>query len=254
MRLLFLALVGVALSSPALLGQQPPAPAPGTDPKVDEALQRWERSMSGITSLAAQCTRTKIDKSFQTTEIFEGVAKYLKDGAKNLASLEMYKRGRKEIFEKIIVSGSVVYEFAPQSKVIRVHDMPKPPPGQVAEDNFLSFLFGMKASEAKRRYQLTWMPAPPNDKWYYYLDVRPREASDKADFTRARLVLTATTFLPRQLWFEEPNGNEITWDFPQVVTGAALRPQEFGQPAVPQGWQMIRVPAQGTARVIRQQQ
>jgi TIGR03009 family protein len=256
MRSFWLALLGLTLASPSVFGQQPTAgaPAPGAD-KLDEALLKWERAMSGVTSLQAQIARTTVDKIYQTTEVFEGTAKYLRAGTTNLASLEMFKRGRREVFEKWVCSGTVVYEYAPQSKVIRVHDLPKPPPGQVADDSFLSFLFGMKAAEARRRYQLTWVQAPSADKWYWYIDIRPIQAADKADFSRARLVLNATTFLPRQLWFEQPNGNEITWDFPQMQTGVALNQREFGQPPTPAGWQMVRAPAPSPpARVIRQQQ
>jgi TIGR03009 family protein len=256
MRSFCLALVGVALAGPLLVGQQPPAgaPAPGAD-KLDEALLKWERAMSGVTSLQAQCARTTVDKIYQTTEVFEGMAKYLRVKTTNMASLEMYKRGRRDQFEKWVCSGTAVYEYAPQSKVIRVHDLPKPPPGQVADDSFLSFLFGMKAAEARRRYQLTWMPAPATDKWYIYIEIRPIQPADKADFSRARLVLNVNTYLPRQLWFEQPNGNEVTWDFPQMQTGVALNPRDFGQPATPPGWQMVRGPAPNPpARVIRQQQ
>jgi TIGR03009 family protein len=257
MRSFWLALLGLALAGPSLLAQQPPPAAPAAASKLDEALLKWERAMGNVTSLAAQCSRTTIDKTYQSTDTYDGVAKYLRVGNHNLASLEMYKRGKRDVFEKWICSGTVVYEYAPQTKEIRVHDLPKPPPGQVADDNFMSFLFGMKAAEARRRYQLTWVQPPPNDRWYYYIDVRPIQNADKQDFSRARLVLNAATFLPRQLWFEQPNGNEVTWDFPQMQTGAQVNARDFGQPAVPAGWRMVRAPAapqSPPARVIRQQQ
>src|SRR5262249_46691374 len=98
-------------------------------------------------------------------------------------------------------------EYAPREKVVREHEMPKPRDGQVADDNLLSFLFGMKAEEAKKRYELTVLQPPPNDKWYYYILIKPRAKADQNDFSRARLVLYKTNFLPRQLWFEQPNKN-----------------------------------------------
>jgi TIGR03009 family protein len=254
-----LAVAGILVLA-GLLPAQPPAgvpsspPAPASNARLDEVLREWERVMSSITSLVAQCTRTRVDKTYQTVEVYDGVAKYLRVGKTNYASLELYKRGRRDIFEKFICSGEVVYEYAPQSREIRVHPLPKPPPGQVAEDNLVSFLFGMPAAEAKRRYQLTWVPPPANDHWYYYLDVLPRESRDQQEFQRARLVLVASTYLPRRLWFQEANGNEITWDFPQVQTGVALNPQEFTRPALPAGWQWRQVPPPGPARIVRPQQ
>ena len=69
------------------------------------------------------------------------------------------------------------------------------------------------------------------------------------DFQRAQLVLSAKNFLPRRLWFEQPNGNEITWDLPRVDNGAPINRTEFTSPAVPTGWSMVRVPrpAEGAA-------
>src|SRR5262249_10925473 len=118
--------------------------------------------------------------------------------------------------------------------------------------------FGMKAEQAQQRYKLTLLPAPAGDKWYNYVQIEPREQADKADFTRARLVLSSSTSLPRQLWVEQPNGNAGTWDFENLFTGVVLPAGEFEQPVAPPGWQIVSgdVPGaqQPAARVIRQQQ
>jgi TIGR03009 family protein len=255
MRILWLALLGAPLLALASFGQQPPQPAPNPQPAADpneallnEALARWEKAMDGLQSFAAQCERTSVDKTFQTTDVFIGTAKYLRNGQMNMASLELVKKTRKDVFEKYLINGRFLYQFAPQQKTIYQHELPKP--AQVGQNNFLSFIFGMRAAAAKQRYVLTWVPPAANDKWYYYIDIRPRDAADKADFSRARLYLTASTFLPRRLWFEQPNGNEIMWDFPQVTPNAQINPQEFADPTPPPGWRIVQAPRQ----VIRQQQ
>src|SRR5947199_27600 len=84
--------------------------------------------------------------------------------------------------------------------------IPSPPPGQVSDDHFLTFLFGMKAEQAKQRYELK---VTREDQYYIYLDVTPRSPQDRSDFVRAQLVLSKESFLPRQLWFEQPNGSTI---------------------------------------------
>src|SRR5262249_48062640 len=142
----------------------------------------------------------------------------------NRASLEMRNKTKPDVFEKYIVNARELCTYAPQSKEIRVFKL-ESKTGQGSEDNFLTFLFGMKAEDAKKRYQLTLLPPPrPGDeKWYHYIEVVARTPADRADFTRARLVLMASNFLPRQLWFEQPNGNEVTWDFNQLFTGVELR-------------------------------
>jgi TIGR03009 family protein len=252
MRYLGLTLVSVVLGAMTATAQQPPAsatqpaqqPAPATalDParnKLDALLLRWEKEMTTIQTIVAQCTRTSVDKTFQRKEIYEGTAKYMKP---NFAMLEMQNKGKPQIFEKYVCTGTYLYEYVPQEKVIRVHELPTPKPGQVADDNFLSFLFGMRAEEAKRRYELKLVKGPPEDQWYYYVEILPRFPADKADFARARLVLNAQTFLPRELWFEQPNGDEVKWDIPKVEAGAALNRADFTSPTTPPGWSMARAP------------
>jgi TIGR03009 family protein len=243
-----------------LLAQQPAAP-PVLDParnKLDEVLLNWEKSMTGVQSLLVVINRTNIEKVYQVTEVFEGSAKFVKSnqrGQTSRASMKLIKKGRPDIYEQYICSGTFLYEFAPLDKVIRIHELPPPKDGQVADDNFLSFLFGMKAVDAKARYKLTYVPPLQNDKWYYYLKVEPIAAADMADFTEARLTLSNSTFLPRQLWFRQPNGNEVTWDFPKVVNGADIPLSEFAQPALPAAdWKYVRVPRENAPRVVRPKQ
>ncbi|HYT87269.1 MAG TPA: hypothetical protein VEL76_00985 [Gemmataceae bacterium] len=252
MRRSILALTGALLCAASLLAQQPPVQAPpAPDPQLDAVLANWERVMNSINSLVVQCTRTAIDKTWQRTDVFEGTAKFLKPSR---ASLEMQNKAKPEVFEKLIVNASELCTYAPKSKEILVYKLQQDSKaGPASEDNFLTFLFGMKADDAKKRYQLRLLPAPPNDKWYYYVEVLPRTPADRADFTKARLVLTATNFLPRQLWFEQPNGNEVTWDFNRLEPGVALRPAEFERPVPPQGWKLV--PGDGpSTRVIRNNQ
>jgi len=245
--------------------QQPPTTPPAAAPldpahnRLDALLLRWEQEMTKVQTIVAYCTRTSVDKTFQVAEVYEGTAKYMKP---NLAMLEMQKRekepqkkGKPPVFEKYICTGTFLYEYVPHDKVIRVHELPPPKPGQVSDDNFLSFLFGMRAEEARRRYELKLVK---EDQWYFYIEILPRFAADKADFQKARLVLTSKTFLPRELWFEQPNGNEVKWDMPKVESGADLRRTDFTSPATPPGWNLVRVPrgseaSQGTVppRIVR---
>jgi TIGR03009 family protein len=258
MRHLTLALLAAGLAAPAALAQPKQPAAPAADPyaaHLDAVLGYWEKAMGGVNSFSATCTRTTVDRTFKTSEVFEGVAKYLRVNQTNYASLKLDKKNAPGVVEKYVCTGTHVYIYPPGQKVVRIHEMPKNPKGQVTDEGFLTFLFGMKASEAKQRYTLKYTPPAPTDKHYYYVDILPREPGDKRDFERARLVLSAQTYLPRQLWFVQPNGTEITFDFPQVQTGVNLAVTEFTQPEIPAGWQTERVPPpQPQARVIRPQQ
>jgi TIGR03009 family protein len=242
---------GTPTNNPATRPAQPTATPPANtapNPRLDALLGNWEKAVMPVQSISATVVRTSVNKTFQVAEVYEGTAKYMKP---NLAMLHMTKKGKEQVYEKYICTGTYLYEYVPSEKIIRVHEMPAPKPGQVADDNFLSFLFGMRADEAKRRYELKLVKGPPDDQWYYYIEILPRFPNDKADFSKARLVLMANTFLPRELWFEEANGNEVKWDIPSIEPGGKVKREDFAPPTEP-GWKMERVPKNNPQpRVVR---
>jgi TIGR03009 family protein len=250
MRKYWLTLTAILLTSPVLHAQQSiKQPALDARNPLDGILMRWEQAMQGVEKLSAKLTRTTFNKAFQTTEVFEGTAKYMKP---NRAVLWMVQKSRPQVYEKYVCTGNFLYMYVPQEKKIRIYEMPKAKQGQLADDNFLTFLFGMKAAEAKRRYELVMLQAPANDKWYHYILIKPRTAADKKDFIKARLVLSNSTYLPRQLWFEQPNGNEVTWDFPRLDSKTPLQVREFAMPPLPaKDWAYERVKQDLPPRVVR---
>jgi TIGR03009 family protein len=233
----------LALAAPLLAGTclfaQPPAappaaPAPG---RLDALLVRWEQEMKSVQTLVAQCTRIETDQVNLTSEVFIGTAKFMKP---SYALLEMHKKDKPEVFEKYLYTGTELYEYRPQIKAVRIHSLPPPNPGEMADDNFLRFVFGgLKAEEARRRYDLRLVK---EDQWYVYLEVLPKLPADKVDFQKLRLVLHAKTLLPRELWLQQPNGNEVKWDIPEARAGVPLGPKDFAAPPVPPGWTVMRVP------------
>lgn len=230
---------GAAPAQPAQPAPPAVAPAPAADPKLDQMLNRWEKEMSSITSLSADLTRTTVDKVFGgNNDVFTGKAKYVKP---NFALLDVQKKDAPGVYEKFLCTGTFLYQYVPASKVINVFQLPQAAPGQPAVNNdFLSFFFGMKATEAKQRYDLKLVK---EDQWYYYLEVQPKLAADKADFSKARLVLNVATMLPREVWFEQPNGNEVKWDLPKVERDVKIDRNEFAPPTtLPAGWNLVRVP------------
>lgn len=252
MRSYGLALASLVLTAGTLPAQQPPpVTAPPAAPgRLDALLQRWEREMMSLQTLVAQCNRTTIDKTYGKPQTFAGTAEYKRP---NQAHLKMFKVGKdnqidKQAYEEFLCTGNTLYEFDPQNKQVRVHQLPQPrPDGMGSDDSFLSFMFGMKADEAKRRYD---MRLAKEDKYWIYIEVIPLLPADKADFQRARLVLSASTFLPRQVWFEQPTGNEVQWDIPQVNTNVQLPATQFTPPrAAPPGWTLMQMPrSEGTPK------
>ncbi len=241
-----LAAFGVAtLAASAQPPQQPPqtpaAPAaPAADPKLDEHLDKWEAAMKKVETLGAQLTRVDKDPTYDQVQKLTGVAYYMKAGTgaaiQNLALLDLKLDGHKESKEKYICTGTYIYTYAPDQKEIRYYELPKPKPGQVADDSLMSLMFGMKAVEAKRRYDLKVAKEDAN---FIYVDIAPRMAADKSDFVKARLILNRSNYLPRQLWFEHANKSEVLWDIPNLQVGMDLNRKAFDAPQAPPGWRMV---------------
>ncbi|MSR29938.1 MAG: hypothetical protein EXR99_00395 [Gemmataceae bacterium] len=231
-----------------------PPSANNSNAQLMQYLLRWEQEMHKIQTLVAQLKYVEKDKTFETTKTLLGMARFKKAGvganAVSLASLELRKEGRSELEKRFVATGNYLYQVLFESKEIRAFELPKPKPGQVAEDSFMSFLFGMKAEEAMKRYNMRLVK---EDQYYFYVEIFPRNPADRADFQRARVVFNKHNYLPRQLWFEQPNGSEVTWDIPKIEPNVQIDRAEFDPPRAPQGWKFIQEPLaqQGQPRIVR---
>jgi TIGR03009 family protein len=222
-----------------------PMPAPGSSPspeeirkKLDSVLQDWEKRMDGVKTIYAHLLRTTVNRVFNQTEVFEGGAKYMEG---NRALFDLRKKGAPQVFERYLFTDANVYEYRAQQKVLAVHPLPPRQPGQKGQDSVMAFIFGMKAEEAKRRYEMTLQK--PDDPNYYYIVIQPRMPEDKKEFTMARLVLLKKDFTPRQFWYVQPTKNEITYDIPAIeINGPNVKATDFAAPQVPTGWKMEMVP------------
>jgi len=125
----------------------------------------------------------------------------------------------------------------PANQIIKVFDLKT---GQSNQDNFLPFLQGMKAQDAKARLRLTLVK---EDKLYTYIKIVPRLLEDKADFREARLVLWSQTLLPREAALRRANGNENIWDIPKIRTQPApAQSHRFHGPQAAGGWKWEKAP------------
>lgn len=257
--LVLAALALTSLPASAQQAQQAPAVPPAADDKaLDQHLAKWEAALKTVETIGAQVTRIDKNPTFDEVTKLTGTAYYMKAGsgpsAQNLALLELTLDGQKEPKEKFICTGTYIYSFFPEQKEIRYYELPKPKLGQTPEDNnLLSLLFGMKAAEAKRRYELKLAKDKTHptgeDDYYIYVEITPRSAADKADFQAARLVLNKSNYLPRQLWFEHANRSTVLWDIPNLKVGMALDRRAFDAPQAPNGWKIV--PGENRSQVVR---
>ena len=124
----------------------------------------------------------------------------------------------------------------PAQKQVRVRDGGLKKGQQANEDNFLSFLVGMKARR-KVRYQMRLAGEDATT-----LSEDRRNPQDLADFSLAQLALTKK-FMPRTLRYTEANGNIVTWDIPDPQLDAQIPRAMFTQPQTPPGFDLKKMPA-----------
>jgi TIGR03009 family protein len=241
MRLPLLAVALILLGGRAAQAQQPiaqPTPPPASPQQAAElqaVLANWQKALTSITKFhVEQAARTMKDVIFAETTYYLGDIKFLapRQFLVNLNKVEKQKYVPGDFF-RVVCTGKASFQFAPKEKVIFV----LPLPDQKGGDNtIMGFLFpDMKMTEFQDRYQLT-LGAPPAgyEKFYYFIDILPKKAEDKQVFSKARLLLNRHNYLPRQLYYVEPNGNQVTWDFPKIKTADAnVQPKEFDTPALP---------------------
>ncbi len=221
------------------IGQQPPAAPVMLNPQANRLhalLLQWEQKMKTVTALKADVTRTETDAISKSTKVWKGQAKFLRP---DRASLRVdLTASNPPQYEHYIYTGAYLYEYAPLTKKLRIHEL-APQPGQMVDDNFLNFVFAMKAQEALNRYDLTLLKEDEN---YVYISDVPKFPADRQDFTQARLALWAKNFLPREVRFESPNKDTVQWDIWPIDPAAKLTSADFAPPQPPKDWQVQRVP------------
>jgi TIGR03009 family protein len=218
------------------------ATQPAAQENLGTVLKGWEKAMTDLKSFVAEAERSTLDKSLNTKDDHKGYAMFVKATGKDensRARLELAKVTKTSVFEKYICTGTFLYEYVPATTTIRIHDMPKNKQGGMQE-SFLSFLFGMSAEEAQKRYDMQLVVGKTPDKFYHYIRVLPKTAHDKSDFIEARLSLLRTNNLPAQIWYLQPNKNEITWNFTKMQLNVQI-PLTYFQPEDLKGWKTERV-------------
>jgi TIGR03009 family protein len=244
MRHPMLAVSLLLLSSRSVLAQQPnPAQPPQITPQqqaaaLDAILANWGKAVAGINKFhIPQASRTYKDAVIPGTEVYLGDIKFLAP-RRFFWDLKLYEKGRvqPETYDRLVCTGTATYQYMPKAKTILQQQLPAK---KGTDDTIMGFMFpDMKVEDFRRRYQLALVPPPPpHDQYYYFIDVVPLVPQDKQIFSRARLVLNRSNFLPRQLSYVEPNGSQMTWDFPRILTTEAnVQPAEFSAPTLPPGW------------------
>lgn len=243
-------LAGLALAA-LTAAAQPPAgapaapPPPAADPaRLDAHLQGWQKRMGELTNFRAAFDLTKTEPVFKRPTQYDGVVLCMKPA---LARLRVVSKNNPNDYEAYICDGKSIYAYSGLQKEVTQVDLPKNP-ADGGGNLMLDFLSGMKADDAKRRFNITLFKEDAN---YVYLDIRPVLARDKEEFSQVRFALfgpgNAGTlpYLPAQIYLARPDGETHLWTFgKQEVNLAEVKAADFQYVAVP-GFPLRKAPLQG---------
>jgi len=212
---------------------------PRPDPRrLDDLLKGFEQKTRGTRDFHCEFRRTTKDAVFQKEHVETGKAWGIKP---SLGRLDLFDdQSRSQVF---VYTGQALYQYEFKSKQQIVHLLPEHDAASQQVPGPLSFVYGMTAAEAKRRFDMTLAKEfARKNAQYAEIHVEPRTEFDQKEFRLTKLVIDTTTFLPKEILVIEPNGNQQHWDFTSIETNVtpALRADQFGPlKNLPKDWRTV---------------
>lgn len=243
----------VSAQPPAVPGQPvqplPPAapPAAKADDKLDAHLAEWEKKMADVTNVYTAITLKRTDVVFKKDTNLSGAVLCMKP---NYASLRLDnvadQAKEKTDFEHYICDSKSLFVYEGQKKTVTEIKIPQNQ-GQV-DNLMLNFLSGMKAKDAKERFDIKLFKA---DEHYIYLDIKPLRPADQREFKQLKLALygpgqatAKVAYLPAQVYMIKPNDDTELWKFSNHhLNMADVGPDKFKYIEV-KGWKLQQAPQQ----------
>lgn len=226
--------------TPTSKGTEPvrPAMSEKSQKYLDAYLKHWEDRMAKVPSLETKVILTEIEGTEKT--VYTGEASIMKPNFAKLFLREQTKPDNVKQWRHYAADGKYLWDFNYSKKIGRVKELPK----DGVDNTFFNFLFGMKAADLKRRYDLTINVEDPEqyNENYMFITIYPKSKEDQQEFAKAQLVLWVNTkdekfaqnwMLPARLWFQYPNKNQVVWEFRQMNAKKELLPADFKAPAFP---------------------
>lgn len=220
----------LVLSSFALVAQTPTAPTADSPRPVmtaksakalDGYLQEWEKHMAKIKGVESKLTLTESDGT--ATATFVGEAAFLKPNYAKLMLKPWNDEENRKLWREYIADGVNLWDLAYHKKVMRRLPLPK---DGFSNFTLLALLTGVQADTLKTRYELY---TDIDDKQQFTghflsITIRPKSKEDQQEFTKAEVLLWVSNdpkyaeqrLLPRRLWYQYPNKNQVTWEFTKI--------------------------------------
>jgi len=237
---------------------RPPAVSPEQQKMLEGVLASWEADAKTLKSLFVQFVIEETDPTFKSKTKLFGEAKVLKmpTGQYGLR-LEIFNLDRNgqpdpnSIKEKYVCSGVWFYTLDYSSKIITARSLATQ--NMKPDDGPFAFLFGMKAIDARKRFEMFIIQ---QDQHYTWIRIKPLTPQDQRDFAEAQLgvinyanAITPKDFPIRIMW-REPGNKLLSWEFKSVVRNDLTRVSmaDFTvENEKKQGWQLREAPALGAA-------
>ncbi len=203
---------------------QPAAPA-APDPRMEIILKNWETSSAKIKSLHGKHIRSRSNSVFGTDAratgkfYFEAPDKGRidltgKPPAKGDASSLTTKEGKPYTWiadrdEKWVCDGKQILVINDAEKQYESIPLPEEMRGKNIIESPLPFLFGMKAADAKKRFQMELIGYDPKTR-VAQITAIPLQNRDAQNFIRAEIHLDTMTYLPKYVALTDPAGTIVT--------------------------------------------
>lgn len=225
------------------VGQPQPVAAPTVDPALKGHLDAWEKAINSISNFATSTKLTKKNMVLRKESEYVGNIWCLKP---NMARMRIEKKDKKDEYTAYICTGQSVFEYDGLGKQVTEYKLPN---GGVGDNLLLSFVSGaLKANDVLGRFDVKVIKEDPN---YVYLEIKPREARDKADFESMVVVLygpkvPTVAYMPRTVLMRKNNGQEEElWEFLQpVLNHPNIKPEIFRYEPPPKDWKFQQAQTQ----------
>lgn len=204
-------------------------PAPNTlvvkplPPELEAILVKWEQESAKIQSLRGGHSRHVYDHVFSLDKVATGRFYYESPDKgridlvgwpipKGTTSDRKDKEGnayklQSDQPEKWICTGKEILTISESEKTFEVFPIPPEHQGQNIINGPLPFLFGMKAEQAKRRYNFQLIR---NNERQVWLKAIPQLDDDLRNYEEATIILDKATYLPAAVRLIHPGRNQET--------------------------------------------
>jgi TIGR03009 family protein len=187
-----------------------------SDADMEKLLRNWEAKSRAVRDVECEFQRITKDAIFKTEEIERGKASGIKPYQGRLDLMD----GNGNWTQIFIYTGKRLHQYDFKAKQESIYVLPEPDPtaGQ-SMPGPLGFIYGMTATEAKARFDMKLVRQfSKNGAEYAEIHATPRTQAEQQDFKTARILIDLRTYLPKELNFVEPNGNEQHWIFDRLET------------------------------------